>query len=377
MPEAKIKTAAYYRCSDPRQERSVPEQARDLERWAPGAGLDLVARFEDEESGDKTEKRVGFLALIAAAVRGDFQAIAVWDWNRLGRFSPFEAGHYLYPLIKAGVRLFVFQKGEVQWEDNRAQVFAAFEAAGANEDNVKRSAAVTRGVKASAEAGHWPGGPPPYAYVLVEDKDAPPNKAGIRPKLLALDPEHPEREGHVKELFERYAAGELSVYGLVCDFNERGIPSPSAARPPELKTPRKDGSRDRRPASAWNVQSVLNILACPHYTGRLVWNRRTDGLYYGVNNGSIARKDAGEKGVVKLNDPSDWVWGKGGEQTHPEIVSPELYEIVRKRLEERSVRKRKEGARAWGDRHIFSGLVRCAVCDRHLRDLAGKKCTEL
>ena len=54
-------------------------------------------------SGDATEKRLQFQQMIRDAEAGHFKAIVAWDQDRSGRLDSIEAGHWIYPLRKAGV----------------------------------------------------------------------------------------------------------------------------------------------------------------------------------------------------------------------------------------------------------------------------------
>ena len=62
-------------------------QLRDLKAWAKRAGHKVVEVFSDTGiSGSKgREKRPGFDGLLKAAVRREFDMLAVWSSDRLGR----------------------------------------------------------------------------------------------------------------------------------------------------------------------------------------------------------------------------------------------------------------------------------------------------
>ena len=56
------------------------------QRLVANAGCSVVATFEDKVSGAKgRDKRPQFDALLKAAVRREFDMIAVWSSDRLGR----------------------------------------------------------------------------------------------------------------------------------------------------------------------------------------------------------------------------------------------------------------------------------------------------
>jgi DNA invertase Pin-like site-specific DNA recombinase len=79
------RVAAYYRVSTPSQ--TAENQRHDLERVAAARGWNIVAQFSDDGiSGAKDRsKRPALDALLKAATRGEFQQLAVWSIDRLGR----------------------------------------------------------------------------------------------------------------------------------------------------------------------------------------------------------------------------------------------------------------------------------------------------
>ena len=79
------RVALYVRVSTDAQ--STASQKRELEAWAERAGHVVAKVFEDQGiSGAKgRDKRPAFDALLKAAVRREFDMIAVWSSDRLGR----------------------------------------------------------------------------------------------------------------------------------------------------------------------------------------------------------------------------------------------------------------------------------------------------
>jgi DNA invertase Pin-like site-specific DNA recombinase len=83
---SKTKRAALYlRVSTDAQ--TTANQKRELQGWAKSAGHDVVKVFEDHGiSGAKgRDQRPAFDALLKASVRREFDIIAVWSSDRLGR----------------------------------------------------------------------------------------------------------------------------------------------------------------------------------------------------------------------------------------------------------------------------------------------------
>ena len=82
--------AIYARVSTCDKGQTVENQLRELHRWAQNAGHVVKAEYKDEGiSGSKgRDQRPRFDAMLTAAVRREFDMIAVWSSDRLGRSLP-------------------------------------------------------------------------------------------------------------------------------------------------------------------------------------------------------------------------------------------------------------------------------------------------
>ena len=79
------RVAIYARVST--DEQTTANQLEELKKWAKNAGHTVVKVYEDQGiSGTKgRDKRPGFDALLKDAVRREFDIVAVWSSDRLGR----------------------------------------------------------------------------------------------------------------------------------------------------------------------------------------------------------------------------------------------------------------------------------------------------
>ena len=79
------RVAQYVRVST--DDQTVENQLRELQTWAQRCGHDVVRVFQDRGvNGAKgRDKRPGFDAMLKAAVRREFDMLAVWSSDRLGR----------------------------------------------------------------------------------------------------------------------------------------------------------------------------------------------------------------------------------------------------------------------------------------------------
>ena len=89
-------------------EQTTQNQIAELTTWAKRAGHEVVRVFEDAGiSGAKgRDKRPGFDALLKAAVRREFEIVAVWSSDRLGR-SIAHLVEVLQTIRDAGLGLYI------------------------------------------------------------------------------------------------------------------------------------------------------------------------------------------------------------------------------------------------------------------------------
>lgn len=78
-----MKIALYLRVST--GEQSVENQERELLDWALRAGHEVVEIYRDEGVSGATSTRPGLDAMMIAARRREFQMVAAWSLDRMGR----------------------------------------------------------------------------------------------------------------------------------------------------------------------------------------------------------------------------------------------------------------------------------------------------
>jgi DNA invertase Pin-like site-specific DNA recombinase len=130
---AKRRVAFYLRVSTTGQ--TVENQRRELQEVADRSGWQVVAIFQDDGiSGTKgRERRPQFDAMLKAATRRQFDMIAAWSLDRLGRSLQDLVG-FLSEIKGAGVDLFLHKQAlDTSTSSGRAMfgmvsVFAEFEA---------------------------------------------------------------------------------------------------------------------------------------------------------------------------------------------------------------------------------------------------------
>jgi DNA invertase Pin-like site-specific DNA recombinase len=342
------------RRSTSRQEKSLADQRKEIERYAAEHGYNVVRWYQDDGiSGDATEKRAGFLALHKAACNGrDFDVILVWDQDRFGRFNSLEAGYWIHPLMRAGVRLDTVTDGPINWDDFTGRVMYGLKQEGKYQFLRDLSRNVARGQISNAQKGYLCGQAAPYGYdrMLV-------NEAGehvqrvhngeqfTKPRswhVTLVESDNPEKVATLKWLFRSYAETDTGLRSLADDLNVRGIEGPNGG--------------------LWHMGTIREILRNEAYVGDFVWAKRRLGKYHRVAAGEINERPVTERlpngePRTKRNDEAEWIVRRNA---HPALIDRKTFARVQEKLTERKGRK---GAKSkCGDGYILTGLVHCAHC---------------
>ena len=224
-----VPAVAYLRRSTSRQEKSLDDQRTEIERYAASNGYRILRWFQDDGiSGDATERREGFLAFHRAACNGrDFDVILVWDQDRFGRFDSMEAGYWIHPLRKAGVRLVSVTEGPINWDDFTGRVMYSLKQEGKHQFLRDLSRNVMRGQISNAQRGWLCGRMAPYGYdrMLVDEAGATGcityyydgDQDGVGAPRVGRD-----RAGHVMTDRHRGALGHQHERGRLAD--DLGVP---------------------------------------------------------------------------------------------------------------------------------------------------------
>ncbi|MGE3180933.1 MAG: recombinase family protein [Phycisphaerae bacterium] len=349
------RAVAYIRRSTTRQEQSLGGQRADIERFAAENGYEIVRWYEDDGiSGDATEKRTGFLKMHSDAQNGrDFDVIICWDYSRFGRFDSIEAGRWIDPLRRAGVKLVTIKEGLIDWTGFEGRVMNALHAEGKHQYLLGLAESASRGLIQRAQQGHLCGQAAPYGYdrMLVDENGK--HRQRVRNGEQFAKPrswhvtlvlsDDPQKVKTVKWLFKQYAETDIGLRALCDSLNERSIPSPGGG--------------------AWWVGTIREILRNPAYTGDFVWAKRRMGKYRRVAGTNVKKREDvamtdGGNVSVRRNAPEEWIVAR---DAHPAIISRSTFEAIQEKLTERKKRT-SSYKKTNGERYLLSGLVRCAHC---------------
>ena len=160
--------AEYIRMSTDIQIYSVEIQQAFIRQYAAAHNMRVVRSYIDEgKSGLRISNRRALRQLLADAQqdRKDFRVILVFDVSRWGRFQDTdESAHYEFLCRRANVRV-EYCAEPFQRELGPAHAIVKnIKRAMAAEYSREQSARVYRGLRCTAERGHFAGGSVPYGY---------------------------------------------------------------------------------------------------------------------------------------------------------------------------------------------------------------------
>lgn len=301
--------AAYIRVSTEDQtEYSPAAQLRELKEYAASHSLILEDRYiyaDEGISGRRAEKRPAFLSMVndAKLPEHPFDVILVHKFDRFAR-SREDSIVYKSMLRKAGVEVVSIK--EPLAEGNYSGVMEAIYESFAEAYSINLGQEVKKGMTEKARRGE-PQTIAPFGY-RMENHQFVPDAAEVP---------------IVEELFQRFADGNETFFGLAKELNARNI-----------KTHRGNRFENR---------TIEYILRNPVYIGKLRWNPA-----------GRTRRD--------FNNPDIMVV----DARHEPLVDMETWEQVQNRIAQQKARWRYHGRPSFDRKHWLAGIVRCAACDATL-----------
>ena len=301
--------AAYVRVSDERQDEYSPDsQLKKVREYAAKEGYDIPEEYvyyDDGISGRSTRKRTAFNTMISVAKEKDhpFDKIYVWKFSRFARNQE-ESMVYKNLLAKKGVDVISVSEpipagpfGDlieriIEWSDEYYSTNLSVE--------------VRRGMTEKASRGE-PNGPPPYGYVMKNGKYIPDESSGAA--------------NVIREIFERYAAGE-GMRELAVSLGARGVRTTAGNKP------------DNR----W-IEYILNN---PCYVGKLRWSK--DGVR------AVSKRDYFNENIMTVD------------ASHTPLISIDLWERVKKLLDTQKKTYPKYSRPEQTVNYLLKGLARCSAC---------------
>lgn len=321
---------AYFRLSieeaNKGESSSITNQRMIVQNYCRQNGITLVREFADDGYSGGNFDRPGFQEMMRQLEQGKANTVITKDLSRLGRDMR-EASYYaeqFYP--EHGIRYIAIADNFDTEHDN---IMAPFQFA-MNEVYLRDGSRKVKDVlKSKRESGQYCACPP-YGY-----KKDPEDKHRLAPDELTAPV--------VQKIFERAAAGDSSRK-IAMDLSAGGVVPPLKYRVLYRDDYSDEGAA--RASDFWNYTTVKRILKNPVYLGHTLLGKSRKVSVKSKKKAPVPRED----------------WAVT-ENTHPPLVTPELFERARQNLGRGT-----SDYRAYDQvrKSIFSGIAFCARCGHAL-----------
>ena len=302
-----LRAVAYARySSDGQREESIEAQVRAIKEFAKHNGYALQKIYADRGISGTTDNRPQFQSMIDDAKTKHFDVIIV---HKLDRFARNRADSAIYrkELEKNGVKLISVIEN---FDDTPESIILQSVIEGYNEyysKNLRRE--VMKGLKENALSCRHTGGIPCLGYDV--DKTT--------MKLVVNEYE----AGAVRLIFNRYIAGE-GYTAIIEELNRKGY-------------------RTKR-GGVFGKNSLYEILRNEKYCGVYIYNKSVHPDENGKFNRHAQKSD---DEIIRI---------EGGV---PQIISKEVFEIARQKMQ---ARRRRTAAFKAKQEYLLSGKIICGEC---------------
>lgn len=309
--DTELAVAYYARVSTDKDEQinSLGNQKRYFEDYiAANPHWRFAGGYVDEGiSGTSVEGREQFLKMIEDAKRGRFDLIVTKEISRFAR-NTLDSLRYTRELLRCGVGVY-FQNDNINTFDKDAELRLTIMSSIAQDEVRKLSERTRFGFKRAQENSVLLGQNNLFGYNKVDGR------------LEIVEPE----AAVVREVFERYAAGELGLRAIANDLERRGI-----------------RGRHGKPLT---YSTLYGMIRNPKYKGCYAGRR-------------YASRDYRDKRSYRLS-ADKWLVHK--DDRVPAIVPEALWEQANRLLASRG-KTMKAHAQASQNRYAYSGKL---ICARH------------
>lgn len=289
---------------------AIERQREACRKIALERGWVIVREYTDDSiSAYKARvKRPGYEQMTADYKSGLFDAIIVWDLDRLTR-QPRQLEDWIDAAEERGLKL-VTCNGEADLSTDAGRLFARIKASVSRSESDRKGARQVAAARQRAENGKMPTGVRAFGF----------GNNGLPLETATwCETATPREVGEAevtREIFARFHGGD-SLSGIARWLNQRGVPT--------------------RHGGPWRSNSVRQILVNPRYAGRVVYRHRT-------------------------SEPGEAVPAAFGA-----LIDEAVFDAVNERLAD----PRRKTAFGTDRKHLGSGVYQCGTCTLLVRATGG------
>ncbi len=180
-------------------------------------------------------------------------------------------GHWIYPLMQAGIRLETIAQGKIDWNDFAGRLMYQIQQEGKHQFLRDLARNSLRGLISRVKEGKWCGGTPPYAYEVADDGH-----------LVLGNPAH---VAAVKLVFRLRLDG-MGYRSIAVRLNKTGTPAPSG--------------------KPWSHDAIRLILEREAYTGVVMLGGRRHRIRRSGHRSQAGQTSADERHAGRKRPPADY-----------------------------------------------------------------------
>ena len=292
---------------------TLAKHRKALNEYARQRGFLVVREYAEIVSGDSISARPQMQALLEDVKRGVYAGVIVNDVDRLGRGDSIDQ-EIIKITFAAAHCLIITPAKDIDLANTTDEDLYDFKAFFGRFEYKTISRRMQQGRTRSAASGNWVSGNPPYGYRIAKSDG-----------MIRLEPD-PETAPIVKMVFDWYASGDAGYQMISRRLDKMGIQS----------------SRNK----GFSPHVIHRMLENPAYIGRTEYGQHA--TVERIENGQRVKK------YIKSTP------GIVVENTHPAIITPEIWQAVRERAE--LARHRSPINTNKVSANPLAGLVICAEC---------------
>ncbi|MGY4688660.1 recombinase family protein [Salibacterium sp. K-3] len=305
----KNKVAIYVRKSRGDGEEVLEKHKSELVNLCKEKGWEYDV-YSEIGSADSLTSRPEMLKLLEAVKQNHYQAVVVYDYDRLGRgdLGDQDKLHKTFKFSNTKV-VTVNPYNIYDLSIEQDEQYTDFHSFVARQEYKMIKKRLQQGKYVGAKMGNWTNGTPPFPYFY--DKNT---------KNLIVDNEN------------------YYIYREMINMFFKGYPLTSIAKHLTNK-----GILTPKGKNEWESTTIKRLLKDEVHLGKIIYNKTKHHQHNALNS----------KTIVEKNKKEEWIVAEG---SHTPVKSENEHNAILRKMKERKPRPR--------GTYLFSGLIKCGVCNR-------------